>query len=200
MRKDKIGIIILAAGESKRLGRAKQLLEIQGKTLIERIIETALKTNFQTTIVLGAKAEKIQPKIEKMSVEIVVNENWQNGMSSSIVCGLSKLLETQKDLSAIVILLCDQPFVSTEAILQLIEKQRLAQKKIVASEYENTFGVPALFTKEIFDELLNLDKKVGAKSIIKKYAETDLAKISVPEAEFDIDTEEDFREIAKNEK
>ena len=190
-----IGIIILAAGASKRFGKPKQLLEFEEQTLLERIAENAIQTGLETVVVLGANAEKIGKSIENLSVETVINEDWQSGMSSSLVEGLRKMLEIKNDLQAVIILLCDQPLIGKNTILKLIETQKSTNQMIVASRYAETIGVPALFMQEVFDELLNLNKEIGAKSIIEKYAETDLATISVPEAEFDIDTEKDFERL-----
>lgn len=195
MSKPKIGIIILAAGASTRLGRPKQLLKFQYKTFIENVVETALETALQTVVVLGANAEKIKPEIENLPIEFVTNENWQSGMSSSIIKGLETSLEIEPNLSAVILLLCDQPFITKETILRLIAAQEKTGKAIVASEYEKTLGVPILFTREMFEELLNLEGDVGAKVLVKKYADKNLAKISVPEAAFDIDTEEDFEQL-----
>jgi molybdenum cofactor cytidylyltransferase len=189
------GVIILAAGESSRLGRPKQLLEFQNQTLIEKITGTALTAGLKTVVVLGAKWEKIKPVIENLPVETVLNKNWKKGISYSIATGLEKLLEINRNLSAVIILLVDQPFISPETIFKLIKTQKETGKKIVAAEYEDTVGVPALFDQGVFGELLNLNETGGAKSIIKKYLPKDVAKISVPEARFDIDTEEDYRKI-----
>lgn len=198
MKTSEIGIIILAAGASTRLGRPKQLLKFQDKTFIEKIIETALETEIQTVVVLGANSRKIKTAIENLSIEIAINENWQSGMSSSIVKGLRKSSELKPDLSAVILLLCDQPFISKETILRLVKTQKETQKVIVASEYENTVGVPALFTLAVFEELLELKDDVGAKFLIQKYLDKGLAKIFAPEAAFDIDTKEDFDRLLKS--
>ena len=193
---EKFGIIILAAGESKRLGKSKQLLQFEEISLLERVVKTALETKFQTVVVLGANAEKIENSIKDFTVEIIFNENWKTGMSSSIVEGLIKSLELNADLSGVVLLLCDQPFVTKETILQLVEIQKQTKKQIVASHYENTLGVPTLFMREIFDDLLKLVGDTGAKPIIKKHFEN-LAKSDAPEAGFDVDTIEDFEKLQK---
>lgn len=188
------GIIILAAGESKRLGKPKQLLRFKEKTLLERIIKTALETGFQTLVVLGSNAATIGKSIENLSVKTVINKNWQTGMSSSIVKGLEESLKLNPDLTGVILLLCDQPFVTKEAILRLVEIQNQTHKPIIASQYENTIGVPTLFMREIFVELLELEGDTGAKPIIKKHFQN-LAKSDAPEAAFDIDTVEDFEKI-----
>lgn len=192
----KIGIIILAAGESKRLGKPKQLLKFRGKTLLQRITEIALETENKTVIVLGANADKILGEAGDLTVEIVINEDWRSGMSSSIKVGLEKLIETVAELESVILLLCDQPFVNKETISQLIETQIKTQTQIVACKYENTIGVPALFMREMFDKLLNLTGDSGAKNLMVENSEN-LSTISAPEAGFDIDTTEDFEKLQK---
>ena len=192
--KSRIGIIILAAGASTRLGQPKQLLKFRNKTLIRHAVETALATECEKIIVvLGENADEIKKQIEDLPIEIADNKNWQSGMSSSIKTGLEKLYD--EELSAVVFMLCDQPLISSETILHLIETQAKTQKKIVASEYKNDLGVPAGFSHEVFEELLNLQGDTGAKFLIKKYFPSDSAKISAPEAEFDIDTLEDYQNL-----
>ncbi len=195
---EKFGIIILAAGESKRLGKPKQLLQFEEISLLERITKTALETDFQTVIVLGANAEIIKKSIEYLPVEIVFNEIWKTGMSSSIVKGLKKSLELNADLSGVILLLCDQPFVNKKTILRLVEVQIKTKKQIVASRYSETIGVPTLFMRGIFDELLELENDTGAKPIIKKHFDN-LAFSDAPEAGFDVDTVEDFEKLQKRE-
>lgn len=191
--KSKIGVIILAAGNSSRMGgESKQLLEFQGKTLLRHAAETALRTDFSTVVVLGAKREIFGKEIEDLPLEIVVNENWKEGISSSIKKGLSVL--AKEDLDAAIIILCDQPFVTTEVLTRLRDAFLESSKPIAACSYENTIGVPALFGREIFAELNDLQTDEGAKKIIVK----DLNRtvfIDVPEAAFDVDTLQDFERL-----
>lgn len=196
MTEIEIGIIILAAGESRRLGEPKQLLEFEGKTLLRRAVEAAIETNFKTVVVLGANFKEIKVEIENLEVEICFNENWQNGMSSSLKTGLQKLIESAPNLSAVIVSLCDQPFVNSKVFTDLAETFEKTNAPIVASEYSQTIGVPALFSRSVFDELLNLSSENGAKTIIKKYLSR-TKKISVPQAEIDIDTHEDYRKILR---
>lgn len=189
----KIGIIILAAGESKRLGKPKQLLKFQDKSLLRRITETAIETEQKTVVILGANADKIIGEVKDLSVEIVINEDWQCGVSSSIKSGLEKLL----NFNGVILLLCDQPFINKETISRLIETQAKTQKSIIACKYEKTFGVPALFMREMFDKLLNLKGDSGAKNLMLETGEN-FATISAPEASFDIDTVEDFEALVRS--
>ena len=91
--KNKIAIIILAAGSSSRLGEPKQLLELNGKTLLQKAIETSLLVSESVTVVLGANKKIIQPTISNYSIQIAFNENWKKGMSSSIQTGMEVLDE-----------------------------------------------------------------------------------------------------------
>ncbi|HSK74226.1 MAG TPA: nucleotidyltransferase family protein [Pyrinomonadaceae bacterium] len=194
--KPKIGVIILAAGSSSRMnGTPKQLLKFQGKTLLRRAAETALQGGFyKTIVVLGANHKIFRKEIEDLPLQIAVNENWQGGVSSSIKAGLLTLSE--ENLDAVIFMLCDQPFVSAEILRRLRDVFAETKKAIVASEYENTIGVPALFAREIFDELHNLQNDEGAKKIIKKDMNR-TALVTVPEAAFDIDTLRDYEELKR---
>lgn len=191
----RIGIIILAAGASVRLGKPKQLLKFQGQTLIRRAAQTALATKSQkVAVVLGANFHWIKKEIEDLPVEIVINENWQSGMSSSVKTGLGKLLEIEPNLSAVVIQLCDQPLINSAVLNQIIKKYQRTKTKIVAAEYAGTVGVPALFADTVFSELLNLTAQNGAKKIIEKHLSA-VEKVYIPEAEIDIDTQPDYEKL-----
>ncbi len=192
---NKIGILILAAGAATRLGLPKQLLKFKGKTFISKNIETALSTNAENIcVVLGSNAEAIQNEIKDFPVEIYFNEKWQSGMGSSIRFGLECLLNMNSDLSAIIVMLCDQPLIESKHINLLIEKFEQTKKPIIASTYKNTNGVPALFSKEIFAELLKIKGDKGAKKLIKSFPEL-VATVEMPEAEFDIDTPKDLHKL-----
>jgi molybdenum cofactor cytidylyltransferase len=194
----KIGLILLAAGASNRLGNIpKQLLEFRGKTLIRHAAENALASKCgKICVVLGAQAENIKREIRDLPIEIAVNENWAKGMSASLKCGLEKLLESEPNLSAAVVTLGDQPLVDSTIINRLIEVFSDAQNPIVAAEYAGTVGVPAIFSRSVFDEILNLTADAGAQRIIKKYAAS-IGKIPVAEAAFDVDTPKDYENLLK---
>ena len=119
--KAKIGGLLLAAGGSSRLGQPKQLLQFEGKTLIRRAAETLVISQCDPiVVVLGAEIEGFNSEIADLRVDICINENWQTGMSSSIISGLGSLLEIEPELDAVVITLCDQPYVNSADIDILI--------------------------------------------------------------------------------
>ncbi|GAX40591.1 4-diphosphocytidyl-2C-methyl-D-erythritol synthase [Tolypothrix sp. NIES-4075] len=187
-----IGIIILAAGASTRMGKPKQLLPYQGRSLLRHITEVAIASKNQPVIVvLGANAEIIKPEICQLPVQIVENLQWASGMSSSIQAGVNAL---GQNVEAVAIALCDQPFVSVQVINQLVEAYRLTNKAIVACEYANTLGVPALFHHSFFSELMTLKQGEGAKQIIKKYI-NQVTSIPFLQGKIDIDTPDDYEQL-----
>lgn len=193
MQSSSIAIIVLAAGASSRMnGQPKQLLKFEGKTLLRRAAETALKTNCRTIVVLGANAERAKKEIADLPLEIVVNENWAAGIGESIKTGLSAVLG--ENPSAVVVMLCDQPFVTTETLNRLIENHKQTGAPVAASLYNETLGVPALFARALFGELSNLAGDAGAKAIIKKHAGC-VAQMPAPEAAFDVDTPQDYEQL-----
>lgn len=194
MQDSLIGIILLAAGESARLGEPKQLVRFQGATLLRRSVKAALKISGKIVVTLGSRIEIIRKEIEDLPVEIVENKDWQTGMSGSIKVGLKKLFDDADSIRAVVVMVCDQPFVDENLLEKIITKFHETDAPIVACAYQNTRGVPALFHRKLFPELLALDAKAGAKRLIKKY-ESQTATVSFPEGEFDIDTPADYEKL-----
>jgi molybdenum cofactor cytidylyltransferase len=187
------GILILAAGNSSRLGEPKQLLRYKGKTLISNVVDAATSVvPTRVTAVTGANAELISNELSKSSVSIVYNPHWQEGMSSSIRIGITHLKHKNPHLQGVILSVSDQPFVSSSLFLTLIETVKSTKKGIVASLYDNTFGTPVLFQKQYFDSLLCLKGVEGAKKLIKQFPE-DVATIPFPQGGIDIDTQEDYR-------
>lgn len=194
-----LGIIILAAGASTRLGQPKQLLTYQGKALIRHIADIAIHSQCQpVVVVLGAYAESIKPHLTNLDVHIVYNQQWSTGMASSIGCGLNAIQAIAAEIEAIVLMLCDQPFVSLNLINQLVAGYQTTNCTIVASEYAGIFGVPAVFHKTLFSELALLQGDIGARKIIRQHYSS---CFSIPFAEgvMDIDTLEDYQQLQGNE-
>ncbi|MBU7584482.1 MAG: nucleotidyltransferase family protein, partial [Nostoc sp. TH1S01] len=159
------------------------------------IVKVALASVCQPIIVvLGAYAERIQPELDLLKVNIIKNPLWYEGMSTSIRLGVETLNIINPDVEAVVIMLCDQPFVNSQLINQLVEVHKTNHQLIVASEYANTMGVPALFHRALFAKLTTLSGKVGAKQIIKNYAQEVLA-IPFPQGLIDLDTPQDYEQL-----
>ena len=188
---NKIGIIILAAGESSRLGRPKQLLPFGGKTLLAHIADQALEAALEPVIVVtGAYAAAVGDSLRDRPVAIVHNPRWEEGIASGIVAGLKELLSMQPHSRGVIVAVCDQPHLSATLLGELTEQFAVSGKSLVASVYLNTLGTPVLFGSRYFGALLHLSGAEGAKKLLKAYPD-DVATVSFPGGEMDIDTEED---------
>lgn len=196
----KIGVIILAAGASSRLGYPKQLVEFKGKTLLQHIIDVADPLDFDSRVlILGAKADEIKNKIDSRNFRVVYNENWEEGMGTSISKGISEALNLQNNLDHVLILLSDQPFVNKEKILELLKVQLESDKPATFSEYAGEVGVPAIFSAEIFSELQKLKKDQGAKKLILN-DKIKFETVKFEAGNFDVDTAEDVELLKQMEK
>jgi molybdenum cofactor cytidylyltransferase len=197
MSNNKTGIILLAAGGSRRLGSPKQLVSFEGTSLIKHVAVTALIADYPAVVVLGASANKVGRELADLAVKPVVNKDWKSGISSSIGKGLRALRSAHPELEAVIVMLCDQPKVTPANLNALVQKYLQTGMPIVASYYSNSVGVPALFGYEMFGELLALEGDQGAKGLIHRYEDTLVTTVPVPEAAFDVDTPEDVKQLAK---
>ena len=192
----KTGIIILSAGNSSRLGSPKQLLKYKDTTLVQHTISAAEKSTFRPIVlVLGAHAEEILKSLQ-LQVKYLVNQNWEQGISTSITAGVKKILELNAECTDIIITVSDQPHIST-AVFQALAKERLNNKKhIIASRYAQAIGTPVLFNKKYFEDLLSLQGHTGAKPILQKNTE-DITTVPFELGDIDIDTQTDYNNLIK---
>lgn len=190
---NKIGIIILAAGESKRMGSPKQLLQIEGKSLIHRTAEIALATDcYPVVMVIGANKPQIAPEIVDLPLTIIDNPMWHEGMSSSVKMGLAGVYMTYKEIEAVIILVCDQPYLSVSLLERMVEIYTTKKPRLIACRYGEELGVPALFDRTLFEELLDLRGDKGAKPVLMKHL--DEAHILQFEAgSIDLDTPDEYQ-------
>ncbi len=191
---DSVAALVLAAGDSSRLGLRKQLLPYQGDTLLSRTISacTASRVN-RVVVVVGAYREEISQSIASHPVAIVRNEDWSSGIGTSISRGIDFLSSQQRLVDAAVIVLCDQPYLSTEFIDGLLDCRLNSGMPIVAAEYGGTFGVPALFDRRFFPEL-SLLRKTGAKQTIAAHL-SEVHLVPFQQGEIDIDTLHDYQSL-----
>lgn len=193
-----VGAVIVAAGASTRMGTPKQLLQFDGRSFLRHTTEVALASMCKPiVVVLGRVAEKMRHEIDQQTVVVVENQEWHRGMGTSISVGIKVINNISTNIEAVVLLLCDQPFVNSDVINQLVEAHYTTHKPIIACEYASTLGVPALFSRKFFSELMNLDGEKGAKQVIRKYSDS---VFSLPFAggAIDIDTPQDYEQLLKN--
>jgi len=194
--KPNIAILILAAGESKRMGeRVKQLLPWNSTTLLENALNQAKESQAEDVyVVLGANEEFIKKQTQLPDDVCINNENWSNGMGSSIVAGVQHMISLAKDYDGILVMLADQPLIDTEYLNKILDTWGKAKATITATGYENGLGVPAMFDKCHFPELLKLTKDYGARNIIN---DSNIKIINPQGKEMDIDTWQDYQYLIK---
>lgn len=194
MDKFPIGIVILAAGGSIRLGQPKQLLTYRGKTLLENAIDAGQQSKaIETVVVLGGNEAVIRRQVNFAQTLVISNSDWQKGMSGSLRLGLNFLI-SRRPLEGILLMLVDQPFVDTALLDKMMEDWMESNKGIVACAYQNTLGVPAIFGKEYFPELLALSDAEGAKKVIYSHP-SDTSVIDFPLGSVDVDTQQDYEKL-----
>lgn len=189
---DYIAILLLAAGSSSRMGRPKQLLDIHGTPLLRHSVEAALGVSSgKVVVVLGSNENAHRNVLKGLPVDIVVNHYWKDGMGSSIKTGLHYIVQDHGDAKAILIMVCDQPALTSNHLNTLIDQYRRSDKKIVASSYHDTLGVPVVFGRSFFSNILMLRDDQGAKKIIEQFSEQVMAVPFAPGA-IDLDTMADY--------
>ncbi|MDQ6479177.1 nucleotidyltransferase family protein [Dyadobacter sp. LHD-138] len=189
-----IAIVILAAGKSSRLGQPKQLLPFKGKSLLIHVVQIAKQVSENVFVIIGSDKKKMEAEIKNEAVDTVFNEAWEEGMASSIRCGLLRATEKIQDLGSVIFMVCDQPFVTTGLLQNLVQEKERSGKAIVASAYAEIAGTPVLFDKSVWPELMELQGDIGARKIIVKNKER-VATIDFPLGKVDMDTAEDYRKL-----
>ena len=191
----KVAAVVLAAGDSTRFGKPKQLAIFQGEPFVRRIVAAAKDAGCAPiVVVVGADAAQITSVLADLPVSIAENPNWSNGLGSSIAVGIKHVAGIAADLDAAILLACDQPFVTAAMLRQLIQVYVESGKPIVASAYAETLGIPALFDRSCFADLSRLKGDNGAKTIILARRH-DVALFNFPAAAIDIDTIADYEKL-----
>lgn len=189
-------LILLAAGDSRRMGRPKQLLPIGGKPLLRHVAEAALASPATPVIVvLGAQAEEVGLSLRSLAVHPVVNVGWTEGMGSSLRVGMEMLASLAPGSQGVVIALADQPGFSREHVERLLEIHRSSGRSIVAARHAGQLMPPAFFAASHFAELRNMSGDAGARMLFRRHAD----KLAAMEADGlpDLDTPEDYADYLR---
>ncbi len=186
--------IILAAGGSSRFGAPKQLLTWRGEPIIRHVARVALEGRLSPVIVvLGSSAEQIAPAINDLPLRIVINNGWENGMSSSIVTGLN---EVKNEVGAIVFIQADQPQCPPALICTLSEAHQASMSPIIAPHNGEQRGNPVLFDASTFDDLAGLKGDTGGRAVFDRYP-IEWVNWQDRGILLDIDTPEDYHELLR---
>jgi len=184
--------VVLAAGASSRLGSPKQLVQVHGRTLLMHAADCCARGGCaRVSVVLGAALDTIVPTLTGLSIRVVANEGWREGIASSIRAGVSALPE---EVEAVVLATCDQPLLEPDVVRRLIAGFDGAPARMVACEYAGTLGVPALFGRGRFEELLELRGDSGARQLLRRNLES-VVRLPWPGGAFDVDLPTDRDEI-----
>ena len=189
----KTGIIILAAGNSSRMGKPKQLMMYKNKTFLQHIIGEAKNANLEPLIcVTGYQSELITKSITGSGVSVVYNDQWREGRGTGIAAGIKQLLLS--DVDSVILAVSDQPHVSADLFDTMLKLRDQSGKGIVASSYAGTLGTPVLFGKNYFEHLKSLSGNQGAKNIVKGNM-ADVCPVEFEKGNIDIDTKEDYENL-----
>jgi len=191
---NRIGIIILAAGASTRLGEPKQNLLFRGKSLLHHALAVAKVTNCSPILIITGAHTFENDDLSDSGIYVVQNPDWQKGIASSINLGVLYLQEKEPNISGTILMVCDQPYVTSTLLHELIAEKMKTNKPIIACSYQDTLGTPVLFDKQYFGVLCTLKGDEGAKKIIFKNLE-DVASISFALGSIDIDTRNDYEQL-----
>jgi molybdenum cofactor cytidylyltransferase len=189
---DGLYAIVLAAGGSSRFGSAKQLVRIAGRPMLHIAVTRAVEVAGNAVIVvLGARADELAPLLSHSPASIVINRDWREGLASSIRAGVGRLPPA---CSGVMLLLADQVAVSVEDLRRLAGAWRRQTEYVAAAIYGATVGVPAIFPRSVFGELLQLRGDQGARALIQRNPDR-IVRVPMESAGVDIDTPEDLLAI-----
>ena len=188
-RADALFAVVLAAGASRRFGSHKQLVRIAGRPLLHSAVTRASEvTGSAVIVVLGSGAAELGALLKHSPGTVVVNKEWREGLSSSIRAGIARL---PPSCAGALLLLADQAAVSADDLKRLAGTWRKQPQAIAAALYEGTTGVPAIFPRSLFQQLLQLRGDTGARALLRRNSDQ-LLRVPMPSAALDLDTPEDL--------
>lgn len=187
-----INAIVLAAGESKRMGKPKPLLRFGDTTFLGQIVSVLqLSKVDRITVVLGAEAETVQRSVDLSGTDVVINKEYRKGQLSSLIAGLRSV---PPETDAILLCLVDNPFVTSEIVNRMVSAFRETKDAIVVPVFNKKRGHPAMFPRSLFEALLNAPAQEGARHVVysneEKVREIETSESAV---RVGIDTPADYR-------
>jgi len=191
-----VGLILLAAGGSTRMGRPKQLMAYEGCALVRRAADVALAAGCSPIVVVtGAAADEVGAALHGVSGLLIEhNSAWAAGMGTSIRAGLARLLRQSPAVDGVIVMLCDQPHVTADHLRRLIVLHGGEVKSIVATYYSEAPGVPCFFAAEWFPALQQLPDEHGAKRVILSAGDA-VATVPLAAAAVDIDMPDYYQRL-----
>jgi molybdenum cofactor cytidylyltransferase len=193
---DGLHALVLAAGASTRFGSTKQLVRLAGRPMMHTAVARAVDiAGSGVTVVLGAQAAELAPLLRHSPASIAINRDWREGLASSIRTGVARL---PPGCSAVLILLADQPAVTTEDLRRLTQAWQRQSDFMAAASYDGTVGVPAIFPRTCFSDLTALRGDSGARQLLQRNPDR-IVRVAMASAAIDIDTPEDLLALSRQE-
>ena len=193
-----IPVVILAAGASRRLGTAKQLVRFRGQSLLSHAIATASAADCgPVLVVLGAGADVLRDEVTGAGARVVDHPDWTTGLGSSVRAAIAAVEAEFPRAGAVLCTLCDQPLMTAELLAAIVRAYRDGSD-LVATAYDRAIGVPALFGRRFFGELGELAGDSGARSLLARHA-PEVCAIPFPGGALDVDTPADLARLAAEE-
>ena len=182
---------MLAAGGSARMGQPKQLLPIDDRPMVRYVAEIVVATGLdQVIVVTGAHAREVEAALDGLAVELARNESWSEGMSSSMRTGLSAL---RPGVQAVLMVLGDQPGLTSALLQSLVARYRATRALIVAPVYRGQRGNPVLFDRVLFPELLAVQGDRGGRALVIRYTDrVEQVEVDNPAVIMDVDSPQDY--------
>jgi molybdenum cofactor cytidylyltransferase len=189
--------LILAAGESSRMGTPKATLAFRGRTFLEQIVQTLGEVGIERiAVVLGHQAEDIQRQVKIEPAQVVLNPDYRSGQTSSLQAGLRALLADEPE--AVLLCLVDHPAVSAETMRGIVATFRQSGAPVVIPTYQGRRGHPVLIGRQVFDELMRLGCEAGADSVIRRYRPaTQFVEVEDEGVVTDVDDPESYRRLTE---
>ena len=187
--------LILAAGESSRMGTDKATLTYRGRAFLELMVQTLAEVDIERiVVVLGHHAEDIQRRIKVEAAQVVINPDYRSGQTSSLQVGLRSLIAD--DIEAIVLCLVDHPAVCAGTVRSIVATFRQCGAPIVIPTYQGRRGHPVLLGRQVFAELLQLASDAGADSVVRRYRPaTQFVEVEDEGVVIDVDDPESYQRL-----
>jgi len=192
-----ISLIVLAAGKSTRFGSNKLLFNLDGETLIEHVVRSALQSNVsETVVVVGFEAERIRHALQGLNCRFAVNHDFGRGQSSSVLTGIEFV---RNHADAAMILPGDMPMIRVEHINKVVDEYNSVRSPIVVASFQGRMGHPILFDASLFDEVLNIEEETfGLKKVVSRHiGEVRKVEVGSAGALLDLDVRDDLKRISE---
>jgi len=193
-----VAAVIIAAGSSRRLGQPKQLILLNGETLLQRSMRITREAGADSVfVVLGANRERIETEVDFSETKIIVNAQWEEGMASSIRAAIQAIRDQAPQTTGVLLTVCDQPAITSQHLSCMLAAFRDDSASTIASAYAGKRGIPAIFPREAFADLLALRGDRGARGLLSD-PDRVVIELALENGELDIDQPIDLARLPTN--